>query len=316
MNEKFTPDIVVSNPEQHKEELDKQMVKLQLLFCDRLYQQYKGECRKNSKPLDKHFSDILEEQEVYCAGDLRMLEVISSKKELSESELYELVKEKYYFKLNQLYNQLHDVDKDDNSSEYIKSRLKELDVLTDYFESEQKKVKEKYPDKWREITKRPKEENEQIDGMAGIIAYSPLEEKYNFNTNQIKIALVKEGFSESDKFLEISLPSQVEEAKKINSKNIKESLTCLAKKINDQHQDISAVVTESWLLSHPVFQRFIKMKVIGKGTNNWSQLISNSGQIEQNRLKKLLSTGKLPYDNLIGYISVEEFLKKYLPNSD
>ncbi|MFH1822380.1 MAG: hypothetical protein ABH830_01615 [Patescibacteria group bacterium] len=314
MIEKYTPEIIADNPEQHKEGIVRQLRQLQVLFCDRLYQQYKDECKKNDKPIDKALSDILEEQEAYYSGDLRMLEIIYSERSLSEEELFSLITEKYYKNINKLYDELPEGKVDDNSPEYIKSRINELNKLVDYLEVEQKKAKDKFPDKWREMTERPKNENGYTEGMAGIIAFNTLKEGYSPDVRQIETALREEGFSEFDDFLEIHLPSQYGK-QKINPKIITESLTCLAEKIIDKYPETRAIVAVSWLLSHRVIQRFIKMKVIGEKGNNWSQLIGNNGQIDQARVEKFFSTGKMPYGNLIGYINVEEFLQKYLPDN-
>lgn len=313
MNERYTPEIVADNPEQHKESIEKQLVLLQVLFCDRLYQQYKNECKKDDKPVDKTFSDILEEQEAYYSGDLRMLEIISSARSLSEEELHGLVAEKHYKILDPLYNQLPEGKIDDNSPEYIKRRVGELNALINYLEVEQKKVKNKFPDKWREMTKRPRYEDGQIKNMAGIIAFDSLKGNYNPDIRQIEAALRQEGFLEFDDILEIDLPTGIEVKEKLSPKTIRASLTSLAEKLINEYPKTRAIVAESWLLSHPIFQRFIKMKIIGEGGINWRQLIGSNGQIEQTRVQELFSTGKMPYRNLIGYIPIEEFLQQYLP---
>ena len=312
-NKKYTPEIITNNPEQHKEGIEKQLIQLQVLFCDRLYQQYKNECKKSGKQPEKTFSDILEEQKAYYIGDLRMLEIIYSTKDLNENELYNLVSKKHYKILDPIYDQLPEGKIYDNSSEYIKSRISELNVLINYLETEQKKAKDEFPDKWREMTERPKDENGQVENMAGIIAYNSLEEKYGFDESQMKKSLEEEGFSGFKDFLEIHLPFQIGE-QKFGAKAIQKSLVCLAEKIVDEHEKTHAIVAESWLLFHPLFQKFLKMKIIGQSSDNWRQLVGANGQIEQTRVKKLLSTGEMPYKNLIGYISVDEFLQEYLPN--
>lgn len=314
MTEKYTPEITASNPEQHAESLERQLSQLQLLFFDRLFQQYKNECQRDGKPLDKTFSDILEEQEAYLTGDLRLSEIIQSTRDLSDEELDDLVAKKYHKILNTLYNQLPEGKIDDNSPEYLKSRLGELNVLIDYVEAEQKKAKDEFPDKWREMTERPKNEDGQIECRAGILDFNSLKESHNSEIRQIAMTLRQRGFSESDDFLQIHLSTQIGAERKIGPKIIRESLACLAEKIIDKHPETRAIVAVSWLLDHPVFQRFIKMKMIGEGSSNWRQLIGSDGQIEQDRVKELFQNGEMPYRNLIGYIPVEKFLREYLPN--
>ena len=170
-NEKYTPEIIANNPEQHKEDIERQLRQLQVLFCDKLYQQYNNECKSNNKPIDKTFSDILEEHGARYAGDFRMLVIMHSTRNLSEEEQDDLVEEKYYKKIDKLYDELPEGKIDDNSPEYIKSRIGELNILIDYLEAEVKKAKDELPDKWREMTELPKNENGQIENMAGFIVF-------------------------------------------------------------------------------------------------------------------------------------------------
>lgn len=313
MNEKYTPEIIADNPEQRREGVERQLRQLQVLFCDKLYQKYKDECTRNNKPIDKIFSDVLEENGAHYAGDLRMLAIIYGAGSLNEEEQYDLVTEKYYKNINKLYNELPEGKIDDNSLEYIQSRISKLNILIDYLETEVKKAKDELPDKWREMQELPKNENGEIKNTAGLIVFNSLKEYNTPEIREVETALEKIGFSKFDDFLEIHLPAQFGE-QKISSETITESLACLAEIIIDKYPETRAIVTVSWLLDHPKFKKFFEMNEIGESGNNWRQLIGNNGQIKQARVEELLSTGKMPYKNLIGYISVEKFLQKYLPN--
>lgn len=308
MKEAYTSEICANNLEQHKELLEKQLVQLQVLFFDKMYQRYKNECSKNNKPLIKNFSDFLEEQEAYFVGDLRMLEIIKSEKDLSEKELYNLIKEKHYKILDALYDRLPEVNIADNTAESIKNRADELSILFEYLDTELNKAKENFPERWQKIAKQAAGKSGY---MAGSIFYESLKERYDFDESQIKKALEKEGFSEFDNIMQIHLPTQIGSKEKISPKAIKKSLFRLSKIITDKYPNTRAIVAESWLLSHPVFQRFIKMKIIGENNYNWRQLIADNGQIEPSRIKELFENGQMPYKNLIGYISAEEFIQKY-----
>ena len=123
MKEYFTPKVITNSPEQHKEEIEKQLKQLQVLFCDRLYQKFKHGCQKDGKPIDKTFSDFLEGYGVQFAGELRKLAIISSGKELTEKEQDDLVVEKYYREINRLYDGLPEDNANDISPEYIQSRI-------------------------------------------------------------------------------------------------------------------------------------------------------------------------------------------------
>jgi len=315
MNERYTPEIIANNPEQHKENVERQLKQLQVLFCDRLYQQYKNECEREDKPIDKTFSDILEEHGAPYAGDLRMLVIIMhSERSLSEEEQDDLIAEEHYKDINKLYDELPEGKIDDNSPGYIKSRIDELNILVDYLEAELKNAKAEIPDKWREMHESPKDENGQTENEAGFIVFNSLKEYNTPEIRQIQTALLKAGFSKSDDFLEIHLPAQFGE-QKISSETIPESLTRLAEKIIDKYPETCAVVMVSWLLDHPKYKQLFKMTKIGeKSGSNWSQLIGSNGQIRQDRVEELLLTGKMPYRNLIGYVPTEEFLQRYLPD--
>lgn len=312
MNEKYTPEIIANNPEQHKEGIEKQLKQLQVLFCDRLYQQYKNECERNSKPIKQDFSDILEEHGARYAGELRMLAIMRSARSLSEEEQDNLVAEEHYKNINKLYGQLPKGKIDDNSPEYIEDRINELNILVDYLEAELKKTKDEFPDKWREMHELPKDENGQIENTAGLIVFNSLKEYDTPEIRQVQTALKKAGFSEFDDFLEIHFPAQFG-GQKISPETITESFACLAEKIINKYPETRAIVTVSWLLDHPKYKQLFNMKEIGESGSNWGQLIGSNGQIKQARVKELFSTGKMPYRNLIGYVPAEEFLREYLP---
>ena len=185
--------------------------------------------------------------------------------------------------------------------------------MIDYLESEVKQTKNEFPDKWREMIELPKNENGENENTAGLIVFNSLKEYDTPEIHQIEAALEQAGLLKSDDFLEIHLPAQYGE-QKISPETITESLNCLAKIIVDKYPTTRAIVTVSWLLDHPKFKQLFMMNEIGVSGNNWGQLIGSNRQINQERVKELLLTEKMPYKNLIGYISVEKFLKKYLPN--
>lgn len=311
----YIPRIEAENLEKHKEDVEKQLMQLQLLFCDRIYQQYKKDCIKDGKPVEKTFSDILESEDVrsYYTEELRLLVRVASEKELSPDEEHDLAKTEYYDHLDDLYGALPDGDTDDNSPKFFKKRAEEIECLVGYLEDEKKKIKEHYPEKWREMTEKKKDESGKIKNRVGMIDFNPLKKHVNLDAVKTEEILKKEGFGEFDDFLEIHMPSAFEFEDKLNRDSVNASLSGLAEKIVNDMPETRAVVATSWLLDHPVLRRFIKMKIIGEGGGNWRQFIDKNGQLDQAKIEKLFSDGKLPFRNLIGYIEVKDFLSKYLP---
>jgi hypothetical protein len=49
--------------------------------------------------------------------------------------------------------------------------------------------------------------------------------------------------------------------------------------------------------------------------STWFQFLNQGGQIDMRRVQKMLETGELPYHNTAGFISTEDFLKRYLPEN-
>jgi hypothetical protein len=305
MNEKFMPEINAGSPERSREEMERRLQHLQVLFCDQLYQKYKLECEESGRPNDKVFSDFLEEKGAQYAGEFRKLAILSSDEKLDETEQYELVK-KYYQEIDKLYNELPDRNTENITTDHIQGRLDELRPLIGYLNEAVRNIKEKFPDKWREMHE-PEDEKE-----AGLIAFNFLDEYDTPEIRRIKTALVEEaGFSKNDRFLEIHWPAQFGD-QKINEKTMAESFKILARIIVDEYPETQAVVTASWLLDHHKYKDIFGMKVIGEGDLNWGQMIGSDRQVRQDRVGELLQTEKMPYRNLIGYISTEELLKKYL----
>lgn len=99
---------------------------------------------------------------------------------------------------------------------------------------------------------------------------------------------------------------------------MKQELSKVAEQIIDEFPQCAAVVGSSWLMDTPIAKRLgftpiPEFKTPMNVYNAWLQLIDKNGQIDQNRLKKLMETGELPYRNTVGYIKTEDFLRSYLP---
>lgn len=131
--------------------------------------------------------------------------------------------------------------------------------------------------------------------------------------------LVDDGFSKSDRFLEVHFDSFYNaDEKNLGPDLIKKDLAVIAEKIIKEHPETAAVIGKSWLLDTPIASRlgFKKSKDEGGVENDfttWLQFVDRNGEIDQKRFNQFLESGKLPFKSTISYIPVEEFLKIYLP---
>lgn len=102
---------------------------------------------------------------------------------------------------------------------------------------------------------------------------------------------------------------------------IKEWLSQLAEYIVEKSPESRGIIGNSWLFGHPVMKRLgfkiikeFKDQISASGAY-WSQLIDKDGEIDSGKLDFLIKNKRLPYDRAIGFIDVEDFLRKYLPGA-
>ena len=100
---------------------------------------------------------------------------------------------------------------------------------------------------------------------------------------------------------------------------IKEWLSQLAEYIVEKSPESRGVIGNSWLFGHPVMKRLgfkiikeFKDQISASGAY-WSQLIDKDGEIDSGKLDFLIKNKRLPYDRAVGFIDIEDFLRKYLP---
>ncbi|MFA5841313.1 MAG: hypothetical protein WC847_03535 [Candidatus Paceibacterota bacterium] len=101
--------------------------------------------------------------------------------------------------------------------------------------------------------------------------------------------------------------------------SLSRSLEDLAVQIVTKYPETRAIVAESWIVD-TVIAKKIGLKIYAKekystSLSFWGQFINSNGQIDDARVKSFLETGRAPYEIALGAMSVEDFLRKYLPEN-
>lgn len=128
------------------------------------------------------------------------------------------------------------------------------------------------------------------------------------------------GLRSDERIMEIHVqPAHEVEGVSLGLQRIKKDFELIATNIVRNHPDIQAVAGTSWLLDTPLGKRFgfhtvPEMKIKMNSFDTWNQFITEGGQIDKRRLQDFAETGKLPYKSTVGYMPIEEFLEKYLPD--
>lgn len=139
-----------------------------------------------------------------------------------------------------------------------------------------------------------------------------------YNEKQDSASLKKEGYDENDDLMEVHLEQLYKtEQKDIQAGQVKELLEKLALLIVEEYTKTRAILGTSWLMDTPVAKRlgFIisNQEVPANQLSTWLQFVDKDGQINQKRVEQLQTTGRPPYTARTGFMTVENFLDKYLP---
>lgn len=140
------------------------------------------------------------------------------------------------------------------------------------------------------------------------------------NGNYSKIRETEPRIAKKAKLMEIHLDSAYEKPEaNIGLAAIKKDLATLAEYIIDNVPETEAVVGTSWLID-AIGEKFGFTKIKGhqpkeSDFSSWLQFISKDGEIDQKRAEKMLATGEMPFHSVSGYIKIEDFLNRYLPDN-
>ena len=126
------------------------------------------------------------------------------------------------------------------------------------------------------------------------------------------------GYDSEGTFMEIHFDSLYKHGEKNIRSAIKDELGRVAKDIVENHPDVQAVVATSWLMGTGLAERFgftvlEDVEVIQEGHQLRGQLITQDGSVHEDRRKAYIEGKDLPFKVKCGYISVDDFLARYLP---
>lgn len=274
----FSQPIKTESVEEHQDKLERKLAEVEIFYADHLYQS-----KKETEPRPK-FSEILE-QETAALSQLK----------------------------NRVYTYFEDDQK--KTDETLRVIYDEIDSLyqaqaDDWQELVFKKVQQAVD----QYEKKPDEKERAAEGMpgekAGMLKFDLLE--------QLRDA-EKIGFDAHDQFVQIHFEDFYKNKDaSFDLEKINDSLRELAKQIAQKYPQARAVIGLSWLLEHPLvsyldFKIAPEYKVYQNDFSTWAQFIDRNGQINQKRLDYLKEHGRPPYRSMLGYIPIEDFLQRYLP---
>ncbi|HNW20125.1 MAG TPA: hypothetical protein PLA53_01125 [bacterium] len=297
----LTEKLETTNKQEQSDLLDQAIFAIQLFQADREYQ-LAGQVGNLSDSFDnfKHFTD-----------DLQTAARLAAEKKQDSSQT-DIIYQGYLKEIDRIYQSLPAYHLDQAYNEqYFQTRKSELTAVTSFINEIISKAKQERP----ELFIDDRSTNER----AGLLDYNLLQPTIISGREHNPVLaeiLKKQGVSPLDNLLQIHFqPLFKQEGTGNRLAKIKDSLAELAKVIVDKYPQVQGVTGTSWLLDNEAVCRLIGFKAIGQVEyGNWNQLIDHTGQINQERLSQLVKTGHLPMKNVIGYISVVDFLQKFLPS--
>lgn len=225
---------------------------------------------------------------------------------------YSDYKEKISLYLNDFYNEL------DSLYEEIGF---DFDGILSLIKGKEKSIKsflgvENFIEKTKQYEKG---QDERSDGTK-VIRYNRVDNFENDEFCEYRV-LENEGFSKSDRFVEIHAPALVTtNEKNIGLGSILNDLSIVAKHIVSKAPETAAIIGNSWLLDTAIAKK-LGFKIVNgdfKEQNDsatWLQFIDKDGQIDQKRIRQFMDKEDLPFRRVVAYIPVKEFLERYLPSN-
>jgi hypothetical protein len=298
--EKFTQPIVAESVGEHENVLQNRLAEIQLEYVDRLFQR--------KIPLPERFAEGVEPKDLY---DLlsRYTSVLSKlmgyhvRREESQGvillpDMYDSVEKEFADKITQFYQNDHGlwIEKTMHllSEEHLKAESKSVNTQEEVVQGE---------------------ENRNNRGEAGLIHFV-VHPVHDWFKDFKDVDIQKDDFCMS-----IHLESLFKKTLTGETNNIfsSQSLEKLALEIVDHFPETRAIVGRSWLMDTPIAKRIgftVYKNEYDLYENNpsfWGQFLNSTGQVDAERLAQFLETGKPSYVVSTGVITVEDFLRKYLP---
>ncbi len=280
--EKILKPIKTENVEQHEKELKDRLINIQLYFADKKFKENPADNLSFFQSLSE-FTPLIKDLE----DDLRY----KYGKEIKDARIFEEQVNKYLKKLEKEVNIIY-FEGFDWQQKIINFLSKERQLLAMGVEEEHKSEEEQ---------------------KAGLLIY-------NIRERGAREELFEYGFDRFDQLLEIHFGKfykEKEDNSQVGSKSVKSSFSKLAELIIDRYPEVKAVTAESWLVDTGILERMgfktIKKEDAFDQQSTWWQLMDKDGQIKEKTLKEFVEKGELPFKSALGYVEVEEFLKKFLP---
>jgi hypothetical protein len=148
--------------------------------------------------------------------------------------------------------------------------------------------------------------HENTPEMAGVLGYHI--------GDQVVPEMKKMGYR-GEETMEISLDMLFENKEGFNKFKILESLMQLACDIVDKHPECKVIFASSWLFDRTEMDKNIPgLNFINDMSRlNWMQFVGKDNQINLKRLEYLIKNGEPEFEGLLCYMSVEDYLKNFLP---
>jgi hypothetical protein len=170
-----------------------------------------------------------------------------------------------------------------------------------------------------EVIEGQKEKPKQEKNEAGLIDYN-LKPIVNSEFNVPKYVLEENNIDIHDYCVTLNMPALYQQ--KYNDENKKNifssgSLKLLAQDLVKNYPETRIVLGKSWLMNTVIGKRAgfhvyqEGSRAFGEGF--WGQFVDENGNLDKKRCDELYKNGIPPFRVSEGYMTIEEFLKKYLP---
>ena len=273
----------------------------------------------NSRRFENVKEELLDYQLQYVekldSGELNFLEGSNNKRDFSELlKDYTLLVHNIEDEFCKRYKDMDNVSRDEFEYQrgfFAGSVIHKVDELYKQDKKQWKEgIKKIVEDKLAELGPQIRELPKNKDEKVGLIHFNIV------TTNKLN----EFGIADTDNCASIHFEDLFKQKKNdpsLSLFSIRESFSKLALSIVEKHQDIQAVIARSWLVdsagSTMGFNVYKKHEKVLDNEGFWGQFINEKGELNRERMKKFMETGKAEFYPAEGFIKTEDFLRKYLP---
>ncbi len=222
------------------------------------------------------------------------------------------------FEIDEQYHRRVPAEMKNNEAAYNQFQADVISKIEAVYQTDKTHWKEKVRDTIRTaanplglLREKDKTKQESEDFTAGLADFNPSSWE---ESEQV-------GIPKNSELLNIHFrPLAEQKENDDNVQNIfsKDSLSKIAVEIVEKQPFVKGVLGRSWIVSSPIGKRigFSVVRIdneVSDAQDFWGQFIDEYGNINKERAKKFMETGKPEFPIAVGIIPVEDFLKKYLP---